>query len=97
MCIKASPRLALAETELRTSHRSLLLPCNNLPINIPSKTGQKRERRVRKDKCNTARQIPLPQAEDLYEDCIPGSPVLLVGCASSLCERTQQLKCKVMY
>ena len=31
------------------------------------------------------------------EDCIPGSPVLLVGCASSLCERTDQLKYKVMY
>ena len=49
----------------RTLHGNLLLPCNNLLINIPNETGQKRERRVRKDKRITASQIPVPQAEDL--------------------------------
>ena len=52
----------------RTLHGNLLLPCNNLPINIPNETSQKRERRVRKDKRSTASQIPVPQAEDLADD-----------------------------
>ena len=51
----------------RTLHRNLLLPSNNLPINIPNETGQKRERRFRKDKRSTASQIPKPQAEDLAD------------------------------
>ena len=35
-----------------------------------SQTSQKRERRVRKDKCSTAYQIPVPQAVDLsYGTC----------------------------
>ena len=51
----------------RTLHRNLLLPCNNLPINIPYETSQKRERKVRKDKRSTACQIAVPQVEDLAD------------------------------
>ena len=51
----------------RTLHRNLLLPSNNLLINIPNETGQKRERQFRKDKRTTASQIPIPQAEDLAD------------------------------
>ena len=51
----------------RTLHRNLLLPWKNLPMQIPNKTSQKRERRVRKDKCSTAHQIPVPQAVDLSD------------------------------
>ena len=51
----------------RTLHRNLLLACNNLPINIPNETSQKRERRVWKDKRATACQILVPQAEDLAD------------------------------
>ena len=51
----------------RTLHRNLLLPWKNLPMKIPNKTSQKRERRVRKDKCSTAYQIPVPQAVDLSD------------------------------
>ena len=36
-------------------------------MKIPNKTSQKRERRVRKDKCSTAYQIPVPQAVDLSD------------------------------
>ena len=38
-----------------------------LHFNIPSTNNQKRGRRVRMDKCSTAHQIPLPQAEDLSD------------------------------
>ena len=51
----------------RTLHKNLLLPCKNLPMKIPNKTNQKRERRVRKDKCSTAYQIPVPQAVDVSD------------------------------
>ena len=43
------------------------MPSNNLPINIPNETGQKRERRFRKDERSTASQIPIPQAEDVAD------------------------------
>lgn len=36
-------------------------------MKIPNKNSQKRERRVRKDKCSTAYQIPAPQAVDLSD------------------------------
>ena len=52
----------------RTLHGNLLFPCNNLLINIPNETSQKRERKVRKDKRSTASQIPVQQAEDLADD-----------------------------
>ena len=52
----------------RTLHRNLPLPCKNLPMNIPNKTSQKREIRVRKDKCSTAYQIPVPQAVDVSDE-----------------------------
>ena len=51
----------------RTLHKNSLLPCKNLPMKIPNKNSQKRERRVRKDKCGTAYQIPAPQAVDLSD------------------------------
>ena len=51
----------------RTLHKNSLLPCKNLPMKIPNKNSQKKERRVRKDKCGTAYQIPAPQAVDLSD------------------------------
>ena len=58
------------------------MPSNNLPINIPNETGQKRERRFRKDERSTASQIPIPQAEEVADGTcsndeytiIPGNP-----------------------
>ena len=43
MCIKARPRLALVGTELRTSHRSLLLQCNNLPTSQAKQARREKE------------------------------------------------------
>ena len=51
----------------RTLHRNLLLPCNYLPIEIPSKPNRKTTRRVRKHQGSTAEQTPLPQAEELSD------------------------------
>ncbi|PFX13251.1 hypothetical protein AWC38_SpisGene22686, partial [Stylophora pistillata] len=51
----------------RILHRNLLLPCNNLPINIPNGFSQRREGRTEKDKRSTACQIPVPQAEELED------------------------------
>ncbi|XP_022809302.1 uncharacterized protein LOC111346273 [Stylophora pistillata] len=51
----------------RILHRNLLLPCNNLPINIPNEVSQRREGRIEKDKRSTAYQIPVPQAEELED------------------------------
>ena len=78
----------------RTLHGNLLLPCNNLLINIPNETSQKRERRVRKDKRSTASQIPVPQAEDLADGTcsndeytiIPRNPHTPQGTSSSSLE-----------
>ena len=48
----------------RILHRNLLLPCNYLPIDIPSKSHRKRAGRVQKDKCSNVRQIPTPQVKE---------------------------------
>ena len=48
----------------RILHRNLLWPCN-LPIDIPSKSRQKRARRVQKDKCTNVQQITTPHIEEL--------------------------------
>lgn len=51
----------------RILHRNLLLPCNYLPVDIPSKTNRKRERRVQKDKSRNVQQIPTTMVEDLSD------------------------------
>ena len=43
----------------------LLLPCNYLPIDFPSKSSQRRAGRVQKDKCSKVQQIPTPQIKEL--------------------------------
>ena len=52
----------------RILHRNLLLPCNYLPINTPSKSSQKRAGRVQKGKCNKGKQIPTPQIKELSDE-----------------------------
>ena len=51
----------------RILHRNLLLPCNSLPIDIPSKSRRKRAERVQKDKCSNVQQIPTPQVKELSD------------------------------
>ena len=51
----------------RILHRNLLLPCNNLPVDIPSKKIRKRERRAQKDECRKVQQIPAPPVDDLLD------------------------------
>ena len=53
--------------ENRTLHRNLLLPCNNLPLDIPNKNHRKKGRRGRKHQDSTVQQIPLPQVDDLSD------------------------------
>ena len=52
----------------RILHRNLLFPCNYLPIDIPSKSSQKRAGRVQKDKCSKVEQIPTPQVKELSDE-----------------------------
>ena len=54
----------------RILHRNLLFPCNYLPIDIPSKSSQKRAGRVQKDKCSKVEQIPTPQVKELSDESI---------------------------
>ena len=53
--------------ENRILHRNLSLPCNNLPVDIPSKKIRKRERRTQKDECRKVQQIPAPPVDDLLD------------------------------
>ena len=52
----------------RILHRNLLLPCNYLPIDIPSKSSQKRAGRVHKDKCSKFQEIPTPHVKELSDE-----------------------------
>ena len=45
--------------------RTLLLPCNYLPMDFPSKSSQRRAGRTQKDKCSKVQQIPTPQFKEL--------------------------------
>ena len=49
----------------RILHRNLLLPCNNLPVDIPRKQILKRERRAQKDECRKVQQTPAAPVDDL--------------------------------
>ena len=53
--------------ENRILHRDLLLPCNNLPVDIPSKKIHKRERRAQKDECRKVPRIPAPPVDDFLD------------------------------
>ena len=65
----------------RTLHRNLLLPCNYLPMDIPSKSSQKRAGRAQNDQCSGVQQIPTPQVEELSDDSGSngGSAVIQTG------------------
>ena len=65
----------------RTLHRNLLLPCNYLPMDIPSKSSQKRAGRAQNDQCSGFQQIPTPQVEELSDDSGSdgGSTVIQTG------------------
>ena len=52
----------------RTLHRNLLLPCNYIPMDIPSKSSQKRAGRAQNDQCSEVQQIPTPQVKELSDD-----------------------------
>ena len=51
----------------RILHRNLLLPCNNLPVDIPSKKIRKRERRAQKDECCKVPRIPASPVDDFLD------------------------------